>query len=151
MNHKIIPVVPSDYPEIVVVWEASVKATHHFLAEEDLLFYRQAIATQYLPSGMLQLFCIRLEDGCIAGFTGLSDDGIEMLFIRPDLRGTGIGKALLHYAVADQGKKKVDVNEQNTQALGFYEHYGFHVTGRSELDGSGKPYPILHMAFGDVR
>ena len=42
---------------------------------------------------------------------------------------------------------KVDVNEQNPQALGFYQHYGFEVIDRSPLDGSGKPYPILHMAL----
>lgn len=40
---------------------------------------------------------------------------------------------------------KVDVNEENPEAIGFYEHFGFKLIGRSELDGSGKPYPILHM------
>ncbi len=40
---------------------------------------------------------------------------------------------------------KVDVNEQNPQAVGFYEHMGFRLVSKSELDGEGKPYPILHM------
>ena len=39
----------------------------------------------------------------------------------------------------------VDVNGQNPQTRGFCEHLGFRVTGRSELDGQGAPYPILHM------
>lgn len=146
MAHKIILVSEKDYPEILTVWEASVRATHHFLAEEDLLFYKVAIRDTYLPSGMLRLFCIREDNGDMSGFTGLSNDAIEMLFIRPDLRGTGIGKALLRYAVMEQQMTKVDVNEQNGQALGFYEHEGFHITGRSELDASGKPYPILHLS-----
>jgi putative acetyltransferase len=42
---------------------------------------------------------------------------------------------------------KVDVNEQNIQAVGFYKHIGFHVLGRSESDGQGKEYPILHMGL----
>ena len=43
--------------------------------------------------------------------------------------------------------KKVDVNEQNPDAVGFYKHVGFEVTSRSPLDGMGKPFPILHMAL----
>lgn len=42
---------------------------------------------------------------------------------------------------------KVDVNEQNPQAIGFYEKMGFKPIGRSEKDGSGKPYPIIHMSL----
>ena len=34
---------------------------------------------------------------------------------------------------------------RNEQALGFYLKYGFSVVSRSERDGTGKPYPILHM------
>ena len=40
------------------------------------------------------------------------------------------------------------VNEQNPQARGFYEHMGFAVRERSELDEQGNPYPILFMERG---
>ena len=40
---------------------------------------------------------------------------------------------------------KVDVKEQNIQAVGFYLHMGFSVITRSDLDAEGKAYPILHM------
>jgi putative acetyltransferase len=70
-----------------------------------------------------------------------------MLFISPDARGSGIGKLLLNNAITNQGAFKVDVNEQNPQAIGFYEHMGFNVVGRSPLDGQGKPYPLLHLAL----
>jgi hypothetical protein len=43
------------------------------------------------------------------------------------------------------GATTVDVNEQNPQAVGFYLHIGCEVVGRSELDGMGKPYPLLHL------
>ncbi|SPU55612.1 Uncharacterized N-acetyltransferase YjaB [Brevundimonas vesicularis] len=39
----------------------------------------------------------------------------------------------------------VDVNEQNIQALGFYERLGFKVTSRSAVEGQGRPYPLLHL------
>ena len=73
-----------------------------------------------------------------------------MLFISPDARGKGIGSMLATHAIKELGATKVDVNEQNEQALGFYQHIGFSVTGRSPVDGQGKPYPLLHMALYSI-
>lgn len=134
--------VAADYPELTSVWEASVRATHDFLEEEDILFYKPLVLNEYLKA--VGLYCIKNDDA-IAGFIGLSESSIEMLFIHPDFRGSGIGKALLQFAINDLKINKVDVNEQNDQAVGFYLKLGFHVISRSELDGMGKPYPILHM------
>ena len=50
-------------------------------------------------------------------------------------------------AIARLGATRVDVNEQNEPALGFYRHLGFAVVGRSALDGQGRPYPLLHMSI----
>lgn len=132
----------SDYPELLQVWEASIRATHHFLNEEDIQVFKPLILNEYFDT--VRLNCMRV-DGKIAGFLGTSDDRIEMLFIHPAYQGRNIGKALLLYAVQQLKKLLVDVNEQNENALSFYRHFGFKVTGRSEKDGLGKPYPILHM------
>jgi putative acetyltransferase len=45
------------------------------------------------------------------------------------------------------GARRVDVNEQNPQALGFYRRFGFEVVSRDAVDGLGLPYPILHCAL----
>ena len=50
-----------------------------------------------------------------------------MLFVENESRGMGIGKKLLNFAIDSLGLRKVDVNEQNTQALGFYEYKGFKI------------------------
>jgi len=68
-----------------------------------------------------------------------------MLFLDPAHMGKGIGRQLLDYAIAEMGARTVDVNEQNPNALAFYKHCGFTVTGRSPVDGMGKPYPLIHM------
>ncbi|MNL49918.1 putative N-acetyltransferase YjaB [compost metagenome] len=68
-----------------------------------------------------------------------------MLFVNPAARGRGIGKQLVTYAVQTLNVLYVDVNEQNPQAIGFYEHLGFRVFDRSERDEQGQPFPILHM------
>ncbi|WP_428657857.1 acetyltransferase [Runella sp.] len=142
-NSHIEAVFPDEYPEIVEVWEASVRATHHFLPESDILYFKPLILNEYLKA--VNLLCVKDEKGKILGFMGVHGDGLEMLFIHPDARGKGIGTQLTQHAIHHLNVQKVDVNEQNPQAVGFYEHTGFAVVGRSELDGLGKPYPILHM------
>ena len=62
-----------------------------------------------------------------------------------DCHGQGVGKRLMRHAIDVLGATRVDVNEQNPQAVGFYQHLGFVVTDRSRLDGGGRPFPILHM------
>lgn len=133
----------SEYETLVDLWEASVRATHHFLKEEDILYFRPLILNTYLDA--VELRCARNNHGKIIGFLGVAEQNLEMLFIHPKNRGMGIGRKMLEYAIEELNVQKVDVNEQNEQALGFYLKQGFEVVGRSALDGSGKPYPILHM------
>ncbi|WP_415717551.1 GNAT family N-acetyltransferase [Maridesulfovibrio sp.] len=133
----------NDYDELIQVWENSVQATHEFLSEEDINFLRPLILEQYFVAVTLK--CVRNDFGEILGFCGVADGNLEMLFIRPESRGQGVGSALCRYAITQLGVDKVDVNEQNPKALGFYEHIGFKVVGRSEFDGQGKPFPLLHL------
>jgi putative acetyltransferase len=91
------------------------------------------------------LACVRDTNGMVVGFIGIAKGKVEMLFIHPDYRGQGIGRALLSYAINERSATTVDVNEQNDQALGFYLRMGFEVIDRSDLDSNGKPYPLLHM------
>jgi putative acetyltransferase len=134
---------PNDYPEITEVWEASVRATHHFLSEADIQYFKPLILNEYLKA--VHLLCVKDDLGKIIGFLGVHEDSLEMLFLHPNARGQGIGKQLVNHAIQQLNIKKVDVNEQNPDALGFYQHAGFVIKGRSETDGLGKPYPILHL------
>jgi putative acetyltransferase len=52
---------------------------------------------------------------------------------------------LLERARSLKGSLRVDVNEQNAEAVRFYEANGFHVVGRSAVDDAGRPFPLLHM------
>tara|TARA_R110000868_G_scaffold301654_1_gene562062 strand:+ start:5595 stop:6038 length:444 start_codon:yes stop_codon:yes gene_type:complete len=131
------------YPQVVEVWEASVRATHHFLREEDINYFKPLILNKYLNA--VQLRCIRNRVKEIIGFMGVADQNLEMLFIHPVHLRKGLGTNLLTYSLNEFNVNKVDVNEENDHAVQFYKHYGFITVGRSELDSSGKPYPILHM------
>jgi putative acetyltransferase len=138
---------PEDYPRVVEVWEASVRATHHFVAESDIEIFRPLVFDE-LPH--TDLACVRDANGVVVGFIGIAEGKVEMLFIHPDYLGQGIGRTLLSYAINKRGATTVDVNEQNDQALGFYLRMGFEVVGRSELDSNGKPYPLLHMRLASA-
>lgn len=135
-----------DHSTLISLWEASVRATHHFLPEAEIDVLKPLILEHYFAA--VDLVCARDETG-IAGFGGVHDGNIEMLFLAPEARGRGIGRLLVAHAISRQGATRVDVNEQNVQALGFYQRMGFIVVGRSPLDGQGKPYPLLHMVLAD--
>ncbi|WKK81030.2 GNAT family N-acetyltransferase [Marivirga arenosa] len=143
MKHRIDYIDKSEYYKVVELWEASVRATHHFLKEDDIAYFKPLILNTYLNA--VELRCCRDRDHKILGFVGVADGNLEMLFIDPAHRGKRIGKTLLEFVLKNLNVNKVDVNEQNEQAVGFYKHCGFETIGRSELDASGKPYPILHM------
>ncbi len=136
------------YPVLIEIWEASVRATHDFLPEEDVAALKPLILNQYFDA--VDLKYAKDESGTLLGFCGVHEGNIEMLFVAPSSRGTGIGRRLTENAIQNQGATKVDVNEQNPQAVGFYEHLGFVVVGRSPLDGQGRPYPLLHMKLNDA-
>ena len=139
-----------DYDELLLLWEASVRSTHHFLTEDDIQYYKPLIRNEYFQAVELHL----IRDGQtqqIVAFMGLSDDLIEMLFVHPAQQGKGYGKKLIEYAIQKKNIRKVDVNEQNEQALRFYRNRGFEVIARDATDGQGKPYPILHMQLKPVR
>ena len=132
-----------DYPVIADLWEASVRATHDFLTDEEINAAKPRILGEYLES--LDLRCVKSKSGESRGALGVADESIDFLFIHPRHFGTGIGKALVAHAVDQLGARKLDVYEQNPAARSFYEHLGFIVVGRSAQDGQGKPYPLLHM------
>lgn len=135
----------SDISNLVEVWEASVRATHHFLAEADIDVFRPLVRDNLF--GFLNMACVRDADGKIAGFIGVAQHKIEALFVHPKFFGLGIGRQLVAYAIDQWQVTDVDVNEQNDQAVGFYRKLGFQVRGRSETDGLGKPFPLLHLSL----
>ena len=131
----------TDYPRLMEIWESAVLSTHDFLKEEEFLYYKERLPVYFQ---YVNLFGFE-QEGILIGFMGIAEGNLEMLFIDNKYRGAGIGKKLITYAIDNLQVTKVDVNEQNVQAVGFYEYMGFNIYKRSNLDGEGKEYLILHM------
>ncbi|MCL6262588.1 acetyltransferase [Craterilacuibacter sp. RT1T] len=136
---------PDEGARVVEIWRRAVDATHDFLSPED----RQAIdelVCAFLPKATLWL-AVDVHDYPLA-FMLIDDGHMEALFVDPAYRGLGVGRALVGHALHLCPALTTDVNEQNTQAVGFYLKMGFRLTGRSALDGQGRPYPLIHLKFG---
>lgn len=135
-----------DHDHLVELWYRAVRETHTFLTEADIAFYRRIVDEQALKQA--EVWVEKDDSGVSLGFIGLDGSMVEMLFVDPDRHGQGIGTRLLRYAEQLKGSRlRVDVNEQNERAYAFYRRYGFIRTGRSELDGSGRPFPLLHLEW----
>lgn len=132
----------TEYPQLVDIWRGAVQATHDFLSDEDFTRIEGNLVPHYFPAVSLLVAEI---DGVPVGFAGTAEGNLEMLFVSDDVRGQGIGTALLEAVIANDGVVKVDVNEQNTGATGFYLSKGFEVDSRSDVDDDGRPYPVLHL------
>ena len=134
---------PSLIEKLLCVWESSVKATHLFLSNDEIHNIKQ-----YVPkalSGVPILIVAECKNGNPIGFMGIANQTLEMLFVANESRGQGIGRQLLQYGIENYSVCKLSVNEQNPLAKGFYEHMGFTVYKRTQLDEQGNPYPLLYM------
>ena len=129
--------------ELLNVWEDSVKATHTFLSNEEIENIKK-----YVPQALKEVEHLIVEEDEShkpIAFMGIEKNKLEMLFIKNSKRGKGLGKKLLNFGIEKYNVNKLAVNEQNPEAKGFYEHMGFKVYKRNELDDQGNPYPVLHM------
>ncbi len=128
---------------LLEVWENSVKATHLFLSDNEIEKIKE-----YVPQALKEvahLIIIENENNIPIAFMGIEGTKLEMLFIKNSERRKGLGRQLLNYGIKNYNINELAVNEQNPNAKEFYEHLGFKVYKRTELDEQGNPYPILYM------
>jgi putative acetyltransferase len=140
------PASPGDADTLVSIWLRSVRATHTFLTEADIEALLPAVRDELGTPTDLELWV--LEDatgGGAIGFLGLEGADVAALFLDPDHLRRGGGRLLVEHARSLRGRLTVDVNEQNPEAVRFYEAMGFQLVSRSPDDGAGRPFPILHM------
>jgi len=128
--------------QVLAIWEKSVVATHDFLAPTDFEEIKESVSN--INFNALQVFCLTNED-LVLGFIGVADKKVEMLFFDPKYFGQGLGRKLLAFAVNELNADKLDVNEQNTKALKFYQKFGFETFERTDKDDQGRNYPLLRM------
>ena len=129
--------------QLTTIWEDSVRASHLFLSEAEI----QEIKA-YVPqalTGVSRLLVAERAPRQPVAFMGIEGPRLEMLFLSPAERGAGLGRQLLEYSIRHYHLQELTVNEQNPQAVGFYQHMGFETYRRTDCDEQGGPYPLLYM------
>lgn len=126
---------------LLQIWERSVRAMHLFLSDAEVNRIKEYVPRAF--EGVEHLIVAEAEKP--VAFMGTQNGRLEMLLVAPEERGRGIGRQLLQYGVESYGVFEVTVNEQNPQAVGFYERMGFETYKRTDTDEEGAPYPLLYM------
>ncbi|WP_327753411.1 acetyltransferase [Sphingobium sp. SJ10-10] len=141
---SIRPARAADGARLLDIWRKAVDATHDFLTPDDRSAIEAEVAA-FLP--LAPAWLATDTDDLAIGFMLIDGAHMEALFIDPVWHGQGIGRRLVDHALSLHSTLTTDVNEQNDGAIAFYEALSFARTGRSEQDGQGRPYPLIHLRY----
>ncbi|MFR4999061.1 MAG: GNAT family N-acetyltransferase [Slackia sp.] len=125
---------------LVSLWRRSVEASHRFLAKGDIERIEPEAREGIEHVETLYVAWADADEKTPAGFAGVQDAKLEMLFVDADLRGNGYGSLLLDRAIDESGVDRLDVNEDNVAAVEFYRAKSFDIESRSDFDDAGRPY-----------
>lgn len=128
--------------KLLNLWEQSVRATHLFLSEAEILRIRE-----YVPqalAGVPHLILAENAAGEPAGFMGIDGNRLEMLFLAPESRGHGLGRAMLEFGIQTFEAREVTVNEQIPPPAGFSRRPEFAMCKTHRTAGKN-PSPPLYM------
>lgn len=128
---------------LLQIWEDSVRATHLFLSDAEIKHIKEYVVPAL--EAVEHLIVAKTNAGEPIAFMGINDGRLEMLFILAAERGKGLGRQLIEYGISKYNLSELTVNEQNPQAVGFYQHLGFVTYKRTDFDEEGNPYPLLYM------
>ena len=148
INISILPYDSSMLPAMLKIWEDSVRASHFFLTDSDIVEIKEEAKGAF---EFLQNILVAKVGEDFTGFIGVSEKTIEMLFANPKFFNLGLGKRLILEATNrffdKQNEILVDCNEQNERGLEFYKKLGFKQVSRSEKDPSGRDFAIIHFSI----
>ena len=100
---------------------------------------------EFVKEALLQAEVYVYEnDNEIQGFIGLNDEYIEGIFVSDEVQSQGIGKMLLNSAKNKRNELRLNVYQQNTRAISFYQREGFEIQCSGLDDATGeKEYTMV--------
>lgn len=134
---------PADFATFKQLWRRSVEATHHFLSSAQVDEIEEFLTPNILED--MEVMGLYSNANELIAFVCVSNRKLEMLFVDPAHFRKGIGRSLLSWAETERQANRLDVNEQNPEAVMFYSSMGYKVKARSDNDLQGRPFPLLHM------
>lgn len=143
---RLRPATPADAPALARTLGDWVRETGWMpvlhTREEDEDFLRHLIDTTEVTLA---------EDGQPLGFLSLDSHDVRALYLAPEARGRGIGRALLGHAKAARNRLELWTFEANGRAVAFYERQGFRVAQRTDGSGNDEGLPDLRLIWEGPR
>ena len=111
-------------------------------AEEDVAFYSGRVGDDDVTAWLAE------SDGELLGFAICTPTFLDGLYVRPDLKGQGIGSLLLDVVEATHPEGyELWVFESNTGARRLYERRGLVEVERTDGSGNEEKAPDVRMAW----
>lgn len=82
------------------------------------------------------------DDGIIRGFIYLDGKEVKKLYTDTFFQSSGVGAALIEYAVARHNARFLWALEKNTRGIAFYAKHGFLPNGEKEFEEGTTEYLI---------
>jgi GNAT superfamily N-acetyltransferase len=111
-------------------------------AEEDVGFFSRRMTDEEVTAWVAE------ADGELLGFALCTPTFLDGLYVRPDLKGQGIGSLLLDVVEATHPEGyELWVFESNTGARRLYERRGLVEVERTDGSGNEEKAPDIRMAW----
>ena len=121
------PAAADDIAATAKVAAASYGTAFAALLEPDVLAAHNAAFFAARFAANLERVRVAERDGAILGFCLMTDGHIDMVFVDPQVLGTGAGHALLDDA-EQRGAASLECFAANAPARHFYERHGWRLT-----------------------
>ena len=123
----------ADINQVADIWlDTNIKA-HYFISAQ---YWKSNL--ELVKELLLQATVYVYEDNQkIQGFIGLNGEYIEGIFVSEAMQSQSIGKILLNYVKNTRSKLILNVYQNNTPAISFYQREGFEIqySGLDEATG----------------
>ena len=118
---------PNDLQAVVEIWlEANLEA-HDFITPNYWIDNKDEVKNALAQAEVY----VYEKDTTVAGFVGLDGTYIAGIFVSPQHRSSGIGKALLNYIKDLKTELQLAVYQKNERAIKFYKREGFAIIEES--------------------
>ena len=135
----------SDTEQVMKLWLSGNIDAHSFVPEEYWRSHFDEVQEALLQA---KVFVCDI-DGNIKGFIGLLNEYIAGIFVDENCRSTGIGRQLLTYVKEKYDTLSLNVYQQNSRAVAFYQREGFEIQREGLDEVTGEKHYVMVWQRGN--
>ena len=149
------PATEVDQPAIVDICKTSITTTYGvFMNPERMRPWVDGQEVENYVARMWPRMTVAVDDGQVLGVVALDGHVIDLLWIRADRRGQGIGSVLMNEAelmlAVDHPVAELECFEPNHSSLAFYAARGYTAVRRYYEAASGVDRIVMTKQLGGV-